>query len=431
MTSVQSQRPVSSRPRDDGALPTPCLVLELDVVAERYDQLRASLPAAVLHYAVKANPHPDLVRLLAQLGASFDVASPAELDLCLGLGIPADRLSYGNTIKKRTDIAYAHSRGVRLFAFDSRAELHKLAEAAPGSAVFCRLLTASTGADWPLSRKFGCAPDMAADLLLEAAQLGLDPCGLSFHVGSQQRDPTRWDPAVACAATVARDVQARSRGRVVPRLLNIGGGFPARYLEDIPAIGEHADAVTAALDRHFPAQGPLPRPRVMAEPGRYLVADAGVLHTEVVLVASKSYAAAERWVYLDTGVFGGLAETLGEAIKYRLVTSRDGGPTGPVVLAGPTCDSVDVMYERHRYQLPLALTAGDRLTILSAGAYTSAYCTDGFNGFSPMPVHCVPLSAPVGAASVRVGDQEAGELPHVLRSGRRGTLGAEQGGTGP
>ena len=402
MTTAEPRatRPALAFPGAD--LPTPCLVLELDVVAERYTQLRESLTEATVHYAVKANPHPELVRLLARLGANFDVASPAEVDLCLGLGVPPDRLSYGNTVKKQSDIAHAWSRGVRLFAFDSRAELHKLAEAAPGASVFCRLLTPGTGADWPLSRKFGCAPGMAADLMLEAGPLGLDPCGLSFHVGSQQRDPTRWDPAVASAAAVTREVYRRSQGRRVLRLLNVGGGLPARYLEEIPALGDHTGAITAALDRHFPLHGPLPRPRVMAEPGRYLVADAGVVHTEVVLVASKSYGAPERWVYLDTGVFGGLAETLGEAIKYRLVTSRDGGPTGPVVLAGPTCDSVDVMYERHRYQLPLALTAGDRLLLLSAGAYTSTYCTDGFNGFSPMPVHCLPpRRAPQSASETR------------------------------
>lgn len=426
MTTAQRRATGGPAVRPGDELPTPCLVLELDVVAERYAELRDALPGAAVHYAVKANSHPDVVALLARSGSDFDVASPAEVDLCLRQGVGPDRLSYGNTVKKRADIAYAWSRGVRLFAFDSRAELHKLAEAAPGSAVFCRLLTDGTGADWPLSRKFGCAPDMAADLLLEAGQLGLAACGLSFHVGSQQRDPNRWDPAVACAAAVAREVHVRSRGRVALRLLNIGGGFPARYLEDVPAVGEHAGAVTAALDRHFPAHGPLPRPRVMAEPGRYLVADAGVLHTEVVLVADKSYTDAERWVYLDTGVFGGLAETLGEAIKYRLVTSRDGGPTGPVVLAGPTCDSVDVMYERHRYHLPLDLTAGDRLLFLSAGAYTSAYCTDGFNGFSPMSVRCVPASA----GSVGLGDQEAGELPHVPGLGRRRALGAEEGGAG-
>ncbi|MDP9399327.1 MAG: type III PLP-dependent enzyme [Actinomycetota bacterium] len=399
--------------------------MDLDVVAGRYAQLRAALPDVGIYYAVKANPEPEVVEILARLGAGFDVASPAEVDVCLTRGVPVGRLSYGNTVKKQADITYAYAQGVRLFAFDSAPELRKLAAAAPGAAVFCRLLTTGTGADWPLSRKFGCDPGMAVDLLLEADGLGLDACGVSFHVGSQQRDPGQWEPAVVSAAAVVAEVCRRSGGRVRPRMVNLGGGLPARYLEEVPGIPAYAAAIRASLDRHFPADGPAGRPRVLVEPGRYLVGDAGVLHTEVVLVSRKSYDG-ERWVYLDTGVFGGLAETLGEAIKYRMVTTRDGGPSAPVVLAGPTCDSLDVLYERYRYSLPLDLTAGDRLTILSAGAYTSAYCTDGFNGFRPMPVHCLPLSAPlrplpapsiplasIPLASAAVPHQEAAELPHV------------------
>lgn len=369
---------------------TPCLIVALDVVAERYAELAAALPRAAVYYAVKANPEPAVVALLAALGASFDVASPAEIDLCLAAGVTADRISYGNTIKKQTDIAYAHDHGVRLFAFDSAAELDKLADAAPGASVFCRLLTTGQGADWPLSRKFGCEPDMAVDLLVAAADLGLDPCGVSFHVGSQQRDTSQWDPALERAAGVFAEVAARTGGHVRLRIVNLGGGFPAHYLEGVPEVGEYAEAIEAAVERHFGAD----RPAMLVEPGRYVVGDAGVLQTEVVLVARKSYSDAERWVYIDAGVFGGLAETLGEAIKYRLVTSRDGedGRTGPVVIAGPTCDSLDVLYQHHRYSLPLDLRAGDTVTVLSAGAYTKAYCTDGFNGFEPMPAYCLPLS---------------------------------------
>ncbi len=363
---------------------TPCLILALDVVAERYRTLARALPATAVYYAVKANPEPDVIRLLANLGSRFDVASPAEIDLCLRCGVPAADISYGNTIKKIGDIAYAYRRGVRLFAFDSLMELEKLAEAAPGAAVFCRLLTSGSGADWPLSRKFGCEPDMAADLLVLAPRLGLDPCGISFHVGSQQRDPRQWDAAIERAAAVAATV---SLAGVDLRMLNLGGGFPARYLGQIPAIEDYAGAIRSGVARHFGDRAPA----LVVEPGRYIAADAGVLLSEVVLVARKSYTDGERWVYLDTGIFGGLAETLGEAIKYRLITrpAGRGGPTGPVVLAGPTCDSLDVMYERHHYQLPLDLAAGDHVVFLSAGAYTSAYCTDGFNGFEPMPVHCL------------------------------------------
>lgn len=403
-------------------VPTPCLVIDLDVVAEKFTALRTALAEASVYYAVKANPDPRILRLLAALGSNFDVASPAEIELCLRAGVPPQRLSYGNTIKKRADIAHAYDLGVRLFAFDSAAELDKLATLAPGAAVVCRLLTHDTGADWPLGRKFGCSPDMAVDLLLEADARGLDACGLSFHVGSQQRDPEQWDAAVASAASVAREVGSRSEDRLRLRVLDLGGGFPAQYLEDVPPIERYAASIRAAVDRHFAPLGPAGHPALMVEPGRFLVADAGVMRTEVVLVSRKSQDAGERWVYLDAGVFGGLAETAGEAIRYRLVTSR-GGACGPVVLAGPTCDSADIMYQHHRYELPLALTDGDRLDVLSAGAYTSAYCTDGFNGFSPMPVHCLPPSAPV--LSLTVGDQEAGELPHVLRHRRGGAVPGE------
>jgi ornithine decarboxylase len=370
--------------------PTPCLVVDLDVVAERYEHLHRALPEASIFYAVKANPEPDVLRLLVRLGSSFDVASPAEVDMCLRAGARPEQISYGNTIKKQDDIEYAYRKGVRLFAFDCPAELDKLAAAAPGASVFCRLLAGGEGADWPLSRKFGCDAEMAADLLVAAADVGLDPVGVSFHVGSQQRDPAQWGPAVARAAGVIREVVARTAGRVQLRMINLGGGFPARYLQEIPSIEAYGAAIRRAVADSFgPAAARL---SLVVEPGRYIVGDAGVLHTEVVLVARKSYTDEERWVYLDTGVFGGLAETLGEAIKYRLVTSRDGGQTGPVVLAGPTCDSVDVLYEHYRYELPLDLTAGDRLAFLSAGAYTKAYATDGFNGFRPLPAYCLPPS---------------------------------------
>ncbi|HEX3539327.1 MAG TPA: type III PLP-dependent enzyme [Acidimicrobiales bacterium] len=369
---------------------TPCLIVALDVVAQKYRTLADALPEATIYYAVKANPEAEVISVLAGLGARFDVASPAEIDLCLRCGVAPAALSYGNTIKKVADIAYAYRLGVRLFAVDSLMEVEKVAEAAPGAAVFCRLLTAGSGADWPLSGKFGCDPDMAADLLLMAARLGLDPCGVSFHVGSQQRDPGQWDADIARAATVFHAV---AREGIRLRLLNLGGGFPAHYIDDIPPIEVYGEVIRAGVRRHFGEQPP----DLVVEPGRYVVADAGVLLTEVVLVARKSYGDTERWVYLDTGVFGGLAETLGESIKYRLTTTwrrgrtaADNGADGPVVLAGPTCDSLDVMYQHHRYRLPLDLEAGDRVLFQSAGAYTKAYCTDGFNGFVPMPAYCLP-----------------------------------------
>jgi ornithine decarboxylase len=361
---------------------TPCLVIDLAVIEENYRELERRLPLARIYYAVKANPAPEILAKLAELGSCFDVASRGEIDLCLAAGAPAERLSFGNTIKKERDIAYAYERGVRLFAFDSDAELDKLAVAAPGASVFCRILTDGQGADWPLSRKFGCTPSMAAALLLRAKERGLDPCGVSFHVGSQQTALGAWDKAVGAAAKLFR--RLREDG-VDLRLLNLGGGFPTRYRSDVPVTQTCADAVMKAVTRHFGND----LPDMIVEPGRALAGAAGVIQAEVVLIARKDYTERKRWVYLDIGKFGGLAETLDEAIKYPIVPERDGGETGPVVIAGPTCDSADILYEHSDYQLPLDLKVGDKVAILGTGAYTSSYASVGFNGFAPLQTYCI------------------------------------------
>jgi ornithine decarboxylase len=361
---------------------TPCLVVDLDVVERNYLALSQSLEPASIYYAVKANPAPRVLRLLARRGANFDVASRGEIDLCLGLGIAPERISFGNTIKKEADISYAFGKGVRLFAFDSAGELEKLAAAAPGASVFCRLLVDGAGADWPLSRKFGCSFAMAAELLVRAPTMGLDACGLSFHVGSQQTDLGQWDRVIGEVSALYRDVRARG---VPLRLVNLGGGFPSRYREDVPAVEEVGAAAMAAVRRHF--AGPLPQ--LIAEPGRGIVGDAGVIEAEVVLVSTKDAGDERRWVYLDVGKFSGLAETMDEAIKYRLSTPYDGEPDGPVVLAGPTCDSVDILYERSDYRLPLALKPGDKVRIMSCGAYTTTYASVAFNGFAPLKAYAI------------------------------------------
>ncbi|MEV4346858.1 type III PLP-dependent enzyme [Actinoplanes sp. NPDC049596] len=359
---------------------TPCLVIDVEVAREQYHRIAAAFADAQIHYAVKANPEPALLRALVEAGCRFDVASRAEIDLCLAAGASPAALSYGHPIKKSVDIAYAYARGVRLFAFDSAGELDKIVAHAPGSGVICRLLASSKGARWPLSRKFGCTPEMAVDLMTAAAVRGLDPAGLAFHVGSQQLDPERWEPSIATAASI---FAALEQSGLSPRILNAGGGFPVDYRVSALPITAYAGAIEAAMSRNFGHR----RPALMIEPGRYIAAPAGVLHAEVVLVARKSYSDRERWVYLDVGRFGGLAETEDEAIQYALTTGRDDGPMGPVILAGPTCDSVDIMYQHSHYELPLALRSGDVVRILGTGAYTATYSSVGFNGFPPLPTH--------------------------------------------
>jgi ornithine decarboxylase len=361
---------------------TPCLVVDLDTVAQSYQLLREHLPLARVFYAVKANPAPEIVAMLCGLGSSFDVASRGEIELCLAEGATADRLSFGNTIKKERDIAYAYGRGVRLFAFDSTAELDKLVRSAPGARVFCRILVDCDGAEWPLSRKFGCAPEMAVDLLREARRRGLDPYGVSFHVGSQQTDLGQWDRAIGRAA---RMFSLLAEADINLRMVNIGGGFPARYRSGVPGLARYAAAVTNALTHHFGNY----LPEVIVEPGRSLVGDAGIIQSEVVLIARKAYDEEKRWVYLDIGKFHGLAETMDESIKYRITAPGSAGALGPTVLAGPTCDSADILYEKAEYHLPLDLKVGDKIGILSTGAYTSSYSSVGFNGFAPLKTYCI------------------------------------------
>lgn len=364
-------------------LQTPYLVVDLDVVESNYCALRRTFPVAEVFYAVKANPAPDVVRRLVSLGASFDVASPAEIKLVVSAGAMPERMSFGNTIKKEVDIKLAYEYGVRLFAFDSEAELEKLARSAPGSKVFCRLLVSCEGADWPLSRKFGCEVDMAKDLLVKARKLGLEPYGVSFHVGSQQTRVDQWDTALAQTATLFKTL--REQG-IELKMVNVGGGLPAHYTDSVSPVASYSSAIMKALTKHFGTQ----LPHVITEPGRSLVGDAGILDTEIVLISKKSYDAEDsRWVYLDIGKFGGLAETHDEAIKYRIEALGRKGATSGVILAGPSCDSVDILYEKFKYQLPLSMQVGDKLRIHATGAYTSSYASVGFNGFAPLQTYCI------------------------------------------
>jgi ornithine decarboxylase len=366
----------------DNSPETPCLVVDLDAIAEAYDCLHRHLPLAHVYYAVKANPAPAIVAMLAHKGSNFDVASRGEIELCLGSGVTAERLSFGNTIKKEKDIAFAYDSGLRLFAFDSLRELDKLARSAPRARVFCRILVDCQGAEWPLSRKFGCAPEMAVELLRRARDLGLDPYGVSFHVGSQQTDLGQWDGAVG---TAARMFSLLAEADIDLRMVNIGGGFPAHYTGEVPAVERYARAVMAAVTRHFGNH----LPEIIIEPGRSLVGDAGVIQSEVVLISEKGSGDSRRWVYLDVGKFNGLAETMDESIKYRIETPRRGGRCGPVILAGPTCDSADILYEKTEYRLPLGLEVGDKVEILATGAYTASYASVGFNGFAPIRTYCI------------------------------------------
>jgi ornithine decarboxylase len=372
-----------THPLNTQILETPYLVINLNRVEEKFRLLTQALPTASIYYAVKANPEPEILKRLVSLGSSFDAASIFEIEQCLAAGASPDRISFGNTIKKNKDISHAYQLGIRLFSFDSVGELEKLAVHAPGSNVYCRLLIETKGALWPLARKFGCGSDMAFDLMMHSQQLGLKPYGLSFHVGSQQMDPTQWSKPIG----LAKELFSRlAQSGIQLKMLNLGGGFPAHYQSSILEERIYGAEIMAALHHHFGGQ----QPSLMMEPGRSLVADAGIIQAEVVLISTKSYPKNVRWVFLDIGRFNGLSETADEPIQYRILTPYDdNAPTAPVILAGPTCDSADILYEKTKYQLPIDLKVGDRIEIHSTGAYTHSYSSICFNGFPPLSVYCI------------------------------------------
>ncbi len=360
----------------------PCLVVDLDVVRDNFITFRRAMPDSRVFYAVKANPAPEILRLLAELGSCFDCASVAEIEMAMDAGATADRISFGNTIKKERDVARAFQMGVRLFAVDCEAEVDKIGRAAPGSRVFCRILCDGAGAEWPLSRKFGCDPSMAPAVLEHAHRSGLEAYGVSFHVGSQQGNTGAWDQALASAASLFRELGERGIGL---KMVNLGGGFPAKYLKDVPQVNAYGRAILDSVRRHFGNR----LPETIIEPGRGMVGGAGVIKAEVVLISKKHADDTMRWVYLDIGKFGGLAETMDEAIRYPIRTLHDGDETAPCVLAGPTCDSADVLYEKTPYALPISLAIGDEVLIEGTGAYTTTYASVAFNGFPPLKAYVI------------------------------------------
>ncbi len=365
--------------------PTPCLYVDLEMIAQRYDELVKAMPGAKIYYAMKANPMDEVIRLLADRGSYFDVASRYEIDHILRLGIAPERMSYGNTIKKEADIAYAYEKGIRLYSTDSKSDIEKLARSAPGAKLNFRLLLDGAGADWPLSKKFGAHPDTIYKLIKLAKRLGLVPYGISFHVGSQQRDIGQWDNAIALVKYL---FDALKVDGIALACVNLGGGFPAQYLKAAQGVPAYAESIMRYMQEDFPNGGL----DIIIEPGRSLVADAGVIATEVVLISKKSETNRTRWVYLDVGKFGGLIETTDEAIKYPIYFPGHYGKEdwSEVILAGPTCDSADILYENYKYKAPNNLKEGERVYILTTGAYTMSYSSIGFNGFPPLEVRVLP-----------------------------------------
>ena len=345
----------------------PFLIVDTAIVREKARRFRAAMPRVRPHYAVKANPDRRVLKVLVQEGAGFEIASTAELDLLLGLGVPAAEIFFSNPVKSRDAVAYAASKGVEWFVVDSADEVRKVHEVKPDAKQYLRIAAPNIGSDWPLSGKFGAGAADSREIVALAARLGADLAGITFHVGSQCRNPENWRVGMEKARGLFDQM---IKAGLKPRLLNIGGGFPVRHVKPIPSIEVIGAVVNEGL-KAFP-----PEVQVIAEPGRYLVSDAGYFVCRVLGTASR---AGKRWMHWDAGMFGGVIETT-EGLKYRIRTDRS-GPDIPWTVGGPTCDSVDIVLRDE--PLPSDLQEGDFVYIRNAGAYTTAYASN-FNGF-PLP----------------------------------------------
>jgi ornithine decarboxylase len=345
----------------------PFLLLDSNIVRDKTHRFKAAMPRVHPHYAVKANPDPRVLKTLIQENVNFEIASVSELDLLISLGVPAEEIYYSNPMKSRAYLEYASSKGVEWYALDSIEELRKIVSIKPDAKMYLRIDTPNIGSDWPLAGKFGTHISDINEIITEAARLKADLAGVTFHVGSQCRNPLNWQVGIERAKKVFISMR---RVGLRPRLLNIGGGYPVRYVKPIPSIEGIGEIVNAAI-------ADLPEDiRIMAEPGRYLVSDSAYFVCRVVGTATRS---GKRWMYWDAGMFGGVIE-ITEGLRYEILTDRK-GQSIPWTIAGPTCDSVDILMCDE--MLPADIQEGDFIYIPNAGAYTTAYASN-FNGF-PLP----------------------------------------------
>jgi ornithine decarboxylase len=345
----------------------PFLLIDTSIVRNKARRFKAAMPRVHPHYAAKANPDPRVLKTLIEEGVSFEIASIAELDLLMSLGVPAVEIFYSNPMKSRAYIEYAAAKGVEWYVLDSVEELRKIVRIKPDAKLYLRIDTPNIGSDWPLAGKFGAHLGDIAEIIDEAVRLNADLAGVTFHVGSQCRNPQNWRVGIERAKKVFDGM--REAG-LTPRLLNIGGGYPVRHTKPIPSIEIIANIVNEAIED-------LPEDiHIVAEPGRYLVSDSACFVCRVVGTATRN---GKRWMYWDAGIFGGIIE-VSEGLRYEILTQRN-GPSVPWSVAGPTCDSVDVLM--HDEMLPENLQEDDFIIIPNAGAYTTSYASN-FNGF-PLP----------------------------------------------
>jgi len=354
---------------------TPLVLISRDALRRQVARFRKRLPRVVPHYAIKANSHPEIVATMVAEGVNFDVASIAEMTAVLDAGAKPEQIIFANTIKPVDSIRQAAARGVDLMTFDNECELDKIAEHAPGARVLVRICVPNIGSIVELGLKFGVDPSDAISLLIKAYKLGLRPMGLSFHVGSQCLRAENYIEALEIASIIARDAKLK---QLPFEIVDIGGGFPVmKSADEEDPFDRMAAVVSAELDRLFD-----PNLRIIAEPGRFFVGPAVTLITSVV---GKAIRENKNWYYLDDGVYGTLSAQVFDHAKFDFQSVRDGA-TRLCTLAGPTCDSFDII--ARGVEMP-ELDVGDLVYVERIGAYSTASATT-FNGMPAAKAVVIP-----------------------------------------
>lgn len=345
---------------------SPLLVLSLEQVKQNYELLKKYMPRVAVHYAIKANPHPEILRVMKEMGSCFDVASDGEIRTLHDMGVEGERLIYANPVKTGVGLRACNECGVHKVTFDSASEIAKIQAACPGTTVLLRLRIDNSSAHVDLNKKFGTARENALDLMLKAKEAGLDMAGIAFHVGSQTVSAEPYLHALDIARELFEEAKAAG---LELRILDIGGGFPIPEPKVKFNLPEMLQQINARLDEDFP------NIEIWSEPGRYICGTAVNLITSVIGVTERG---GQPWYFLDEGLYGTFSGVIFDQWDFKLISFKEGEERVAATFAGPSCDSLDIMF-RGRMTAPLEV--GDLLLVPACGAYTSASATT-FNGFS-------------------------------------------------
>lgn len=353
---------------DKEDIETPFLLIDSDKVREKTSMIGRHIRNSKMFYAVKANPDIGIIKFLNKSRVGFEIASEGELEILASINVGPERIISSNPVKSLKFLRKAASYGVNYFAFDSEAEIEKLAKYIPRCNVYIRLSVPNEGSEWPLSKKFGVELDEALTLLCRARDRGLNPVGITFHVGSQCTNIYNWNNALDKAKMLWDEAEKKE---IKLEILNIGGGYPINYTKNVVGIEAIEKNVNARIYDRFPEDT-----KIYIEPGRAVVGDAGIF---VATVIGKAKREDKDWLYIDVGVFNGLMESVG-GIKYSYIIedSKHTRHKKEWTVAGPSCDSFDVIDQNVTLPEP---RVGNLILILSSGAYTVSYASE-FNGFS-------------------------------------------------